>query len=162
MKKFAAFFLIFTMFVMPVRAAATLADGTYTANLTMTGGGGKAYIQSPAELTVENGEITATLVWSSSNYDRMTVDGVDYFPITLEDGATFQVPVTLDTDMVVLAETVAMSTPHEIEYTLHFDSASLTPLAEKAPAALWLAVGAAVAVVGAVGGFLWVRKRKSL
>ena len=31
----------------------------------------------------------------------------------------------LDTELAVTADTVAMSTPHEIDYTLTFDSATL-------------------------------------
>ena len=39
---------------------------------------------------------------------------------------TFEIPVTaLDTPLDVVGDTVAMSTPHEIEYTLTFASASL-------------------------------------
>ena len=34
---------------------------------------------------------------------------------------------SLDTALAVTADTVAMSTPHEIDYTLTFDSATLTP-----------------------------------
>ena len=32
---------------------------------------------------------------------------------------------TIDAEMEVTADTVAMSTPHEIEYTLNFDSSSM-------------------------------------
>lgn len=38
----------------------------------------------------------------------------------------FEIPVTVfDRKMAVAADTTAMSTPHEIEYTLQFDSASI-------------------------------------
>ena len=41
--------------------------------------------------------------------------------------SVFEIPVAaLDTALAVTADTTAMSTPHEIEYTLTFDSASLT------------------------------------
>ena len=55
----------------------------------------------------------------------MTVDGKEYKPITTEGGSTFEIPVTLDTDMSISALTTAMSEPHTIEYTLHFDGGSL-------------------------------------
>lgn len=44
-----------------------------------------------------------------------------------KDGnSTFEIPVTVfDAEMEVTADTVAMSTPHEIEYTLNFDSSSM-------------------------------------
>ena len=68
---------------------------------------------------------TATITWSSSNYDKMTVDGVDYAPINDGGNSTFEIPVTLDEDIAVSAETVAMSTPHTIDYTIHFDSSTM-------------------------------------
>ena len=38
----------------------------------------------------------------------------------------FEIPVTVfDRKMAVAADTTAMSTPHEIEYTLLFDSSSI-------------------------------------
>lgn len=114
----------------PALAAETPADGTYTVELTMSGGTGKASIASPVDIVVEDGAITATVVWSSSNYDRMTVDGVDYEPTTTEDGSTFEIPIVLDEDMVVMAETLAMSEPHDIEYILYFDSETLEEVSE--------------------------------
>ena len=106
--------------------AKALADGTYTVAMTMTGGTGKAKIASPVALTVQEGKITATLVWSSANYDYMKVDGVRYDAL-IEDGhSVFTVPVvSLGEPLPVVADTVAMSTPHEIEYTITFDAASL-------------------------------------
>ena len=52
-----------------------LEDGDYTAPVTLTGGSGRAQVESPAKLHLENGQLTATIVWSSSNYDYMKVDG---------------------------------------------------------------------------------------
>lgn len=104
-----------------------LADGTYTAELTFVGGSGKAYIQSPCTLTVADGKAVATVVWSSSKYDYMLVDGERYDVLTTEPGSTFEIPVAaFDTELTVIGDTTAMSTPHEIEYTLNFDSATLT------------------------------------
>ena len=102
------------------------ADGTYTCEVTLEGGSGRAAVDSPAALTVADGKMTATIVWSSPNYDYMIVDGEKYLPTNTEGNSTFEIPVsTLDTALDVTADTVAMSTPHEIEYTLTFDSASL-------------------------------------
>ena len=79
-------------------------------------------------LTVKDGAVTATVVWSSSNYDYMVVDGEHYDVLTTEPGSTFEIPVAaFDTDLTVIGDTTAMSTPHEIEYTLNFASATLTP-----------------------------------
>ena len=102
------------------------ADGTYTCDVTLEGGSGRATVESPAALTVADGKMTATIVWSSPNYDYMLVDGEKYLPTNTEGNSTFEIPVAaLDTALDVTADTVAMSTPHEIEYTLTFDSASL-------------------------------------
>lgn len=102
------------------------ADGTYTCEVTLEGGSGRATVESPAALTVADGKMTATIVWSSPNYDYMIVDGEKYLPTNTEGNSTFEIPVSaLDTALDVTADTVAMSTPHEIEYTLTFDSASL-------------------------------------
>lgn len=102
------------------------ADGTYTCDVTLEGGSGRAAVDSPAALTVADGKMTATIVWSSPNYDYMLMDGEKYLPTNTEGNSTFEIPVAaLDTALDVTADTVAMSTPHEIEYTLTFDSASL-------------------------------------
>ena len=108
-------------------AAEAPADGTYTCDVTLEGGSGRATVESPAALTVADGRMTATIVWSSPNYDYMLVDGEKYLPTNTEGNSTFEIPVTaLDTPLDVVGDTVAMSTPHEIEYTLTFASASLT------------------------------------
>ena len=102
------------------------ADGTYTCEVTLEGGSGRATVESPAALTVAGGKMPATIVWSSPNYDYMLVDGEKYLPTNTDGNSTFEIPVAaLDTALDVTADTVAMSTPHEIEYTLTFDSASL-------------------------------------
>lgn len=102
-----------------------LADGQYTLNVTTSGGTGKAHVLSPAALTVENGNMTVTLVWSSSNYDYMIVDGTKYEPAAYEGGSTFVLPLHGLGTLEVIGDTVAMSTPHEIAYTLTFDADSV-------------------------------------
>ena len=37
----------------------SLADGAYTADVALAGGSGRASVQSPAELTVKDGKVTA-------------------------------------------------------------------------------------------------------
>ncbi len=102
------------------------ADGSYTCAVTLEGGSGRATVESPAALTVADGTMTATIVWSSPNYDYMLIDGEKYLPVNTEGNSTFEIPVAaLDTALAVTADTVAMSTPHEIDYTLTFDSATL-------------------------------------
>ena len=102
-------------------AAETPADGEYNVNVVLEGGSGRATVDSPAALTVADGKMTATIVWSSPNYDYMIVDGEKYLPTNTEGNSTFVIPVAaLGTPLSVTADTVAMSTPHEIEYTLTF------------------------------------------
>ena len=104
-----------------------LADGEYSVGVSLEGGSGRAKINSPAKLTVENGEAFAEIVWGSSNYDCMTVGGEKFYPQNTEGNSEFIIPVTgFDYKMPVCANTTAMSTPHEIEYTLYFDSATIT------------------------------------
>ena len=101
-------------------------DGTYTAEVTLEGGSGRASIESPATLTVKDGKVTASIVWSSPNYDYMIVDGEKLLPVNTEGNSVFEIPVaSFDTALDVIADTVAMSKPHEIEYTLAFDSSTI-------------------------------------
>ena len=107
-------------------AMSTLADGSYTIELTMEGGSGRASIQSPAQLAVADGAATATLEWSSPNYDYMLVNGEKYLPVNTEGNSVFKVPVeALDAPLTMIGDTVAMSTPHEVEYTVTFHSETL-------------------------------------
>ena len=72
-----------------------------------------------------DGKMTATIVWSSSHYDYMLVDGERCDVLSTENGSTFEIPVAaLDTPLAVVGDTTAMSTPHEIDYTLTFDASS--------------------------------------
>ena len=55
----------------------------------------------------------------------MIVDGEKYLPTNTEGNSTFEIPVSaLGTPLSVVADTVAMSTPPEIEYTLTFSAPS--------------------------------------
>lgn len=103
-----------------------LEDGSYTVDVVLEGGSGKATVGSPAALEIRDGKASAVLVWSSPNYDYMLVDGEKYERTNTEGNSAFEIPVLgFDCQMPVIADTVAMSTPHEIEYTLQFDSASV-------------------------------------
>ena len=101
-------------------------DGSYTIELTMEGGSGRASIQSPTQITVADGAATAILEWSSPNYDYMLVNGEKYLPVNTEGNSVFEVPVeALDVPLTMIGDTVAMSTPHEVEYTVTFHSETL-------------------------------------
>ena len=103
-----------------------LADGDYLVDVSLSGGSGKAKLASPAALHVENGVCTVTLVWGSKNYDYMRLGETKYLPLPDRETSTFEIPIEFfDRGMAVIADTVAMSEPHEIEYRLMFSSDSL-------------------------------------
>ena len=106
--------------MMLIAGCGSISDGEYAASVALTGGSGKAHIESPCKITIEDGKATADIFWSSKNYDYMIVDGETYYPVNEEGNSEFIIPVELDKDMAVQADTVAMSTPHLISYTLRF------------------------------------------
>ena len=112
----------------PAQAETALDDGTYQVDVTLQGGSGRASVDSPTTLSVSDGAMTVTIVWSSPHYDYMLVDGERYLPTNTEGNSTFEVPVTdLSEPLSVVADTTAMSQPHEIDYQLLFDPATITP-----------------------------------
>ena len=139
-------------------AAVDKKDGTYTVNVTLTGGTGKASVTSPAKVTVQGNTATAEIAWSSPNYDYMVAGGQKYLPVNSEGNSVFSIPITaFDAPVTVLADTTAMSVPHEIEYQLVFDSASMTKeKAETGSVPLHLGM----ILMGGVCGLIWIRSRR--
>ncbi len=108
-----------------------LEDGRYTAEVILEGGSGRAAVESPAKLRVEQGKVFATIVWGSANYDYMKVNDQKIEWTGTEGNSTFEIPVDgFDGKLPVIADTIAMSVPHEISYTLTFDSGSLKKVEE--------------------------------
>lgn len=129
-----------------------LEDGEYSIQVDLEGGSGKASVSSPTLMLVKNGRMYAELQWSSSNYDYMIVDG-EKFQNESEEGrnSVFTIPVTaLDDKMEVIADTLAMGAPHEIDYTLTFCEASIGSKGQLPQEAAKRVV--AVAMVIIVGG----------
>lgn len=129
-----------------------LEDGEYSIQVDLEGGSGKASVSSPTLMLVKNGRMYAELQWSSSNYDYMIVDG-EKFQNESEEGrnSVFTIPVTaLDDKMEVIADTLAMGVPHEIDYTLTFYEASIGSKGQLPQEAAKRVV--AVAMVIIVGG----------
>ncbi len=130
-----------------------LKDGDYTVPVSLSGGTGRASVKSPAKLSVVNGYAVVELVWSSPNYDYMRVNGQIFRPLasgsnSRNTGSVFVVPV-YDSQRVlpVVADTVAMSQNHEINYWLEFDFNAVN---KKSFMLVWLAI-----VCGVLGaGFL--------
>ena len=137
-----------------------MTDGKYTIEVSLTGGTGRSSVQSPAMLEIENGIMTAEIVWSSNSYDYMEVDGEEYYPVSSEEYSTFLVEIpALDTDIPVLAETLAMSEPHLIEYTLKFDSATIKE-ADTFPIYA-LVISGAILLAGVIAVLAVKRKKKN-
>ena len=94
--------------------------------MTLSGGSGKTTLVSPAVIEVKDGAAVATIQWTSPNYDYMIVDGVKYLQTNTEGDSVFEIPViAFDVEVPVIANTVAMSKPHEIEYTITFHADSV-------------------------------------
>lgn len=98
----------------------TSQDGQYSCQVTLEGGSGRATVESPAEVVIAEGKKTVKLVWSSSHYDYMLVDDVRYDNEAAEgEKSVFTIPFAkFNQEFTVIGDTIAMSTPHEIEYTL--------------------------------------------
>lgn len=117
---------ITSIMVFPASASAEAAtvdleDGEYSIEVILEGGSGRATITSPAIMTVRGGKGYVQIEWSSPNYDYMKVENKTFKPLQEAGNSTFELPI-IDFDMpiAVVANTTAMSTPHEIEYTLTF------------------------------------------
>lgn len=96
-------------------------DGEYAIQVELGGGTGRTAVTSPAGLIIKDGLAYARIEWSSTHYDYMLVGGEKYLPVNTEGYSTFEIPITVfDEPMPVVADTTAMSTPHEIDYTLTF------------------------------------------
>ena len=108
-----------------------LEDGMYSVNVELQGGSGRATVDSVATVTVTDGQAMATIVWSSTYYDYMIVDDEKYLNENEGGNSTFTFPITgVPCEMEVIGDTTAMSTPHEIEYTLVFSFPETTSFNE--------------------------------
>lgn len=97
-------------------------DGSYSIEVSMTGGSGRASVSSPTWLTIKDGKAYAKLLWSSSHYDYIIVGGKKFNNETTDGGSsTFTIPITaLNKPMPIIADTTAMGNPVEIAYDLTF------------------------------------------
>lgn len=103
-----------------------LEDGEYTVDVKLEGGSGKSSVESPARMTVKDDAATVVVVWSSKNYDYMRLGDEKYMNENEGGNSTFTIPVTaFDRRIPIVADTTAMSEPHEIEYTLYLEKDSI-------------------------------------
>ncbi|MGX8697867.1 MAG: hypothetical protein ACSW8D_15920 [Prevotella sp.] len=147
----------------PYAQAVTVAldDGSYLVDVSLEGGTGRASVTSPAQVTVMDGKAVASIEWSSPHYDYMLVAGKCYLPVNEEGNSVFEIPVlAFDEPFTVVADTTAMSQPHEIEYQLTFDAESATVVStEKTNGSLPVLVFAATGLAVAAGVIVARRKR---
>ena len=141
-----------------------LPDGTYSIEVNMTGGSGRASVSSPTWLVVKEGYAYARLLWSSSYYDYMIVDEVRYENET-DDGSnsTFTIPIlAMDEEIPVVADTTAMGDPVEIEYKLTFYSSTVDDkdAIPQEAAIKVLEIALVIIVVGGVLNYVLKRRRK--
>ena len=140
-----------------------LEDGEYSIQVDLEGGSGKAGISSPTPFEIRDGLAYAELQWSSPNYDYMIVNEKKYLPVNEEGmNSVFEIPVTaMDEPVSVIADTTAMGSPHEVEYTLLFYSDSIGSKGQLPQEAAKRVVAVALAII--VGGGIlnyFVNKRK--
>lgn len=96
-------------------------DGEYKIEVSLKGGTGRASITSPAVVRVSGGAGVAVIEWSSPDFDYMVFEGERYLPVNSQGNSVFEIPVlALDKEIDVIADTVAMSSPYEILYTIVF------------------------------------------
>ncbi len=144
-------------------ADVNLNDGDYSVEVSLTGGSGKAFVNSPTWMKVKDGKAYATLMWSSTYYDYMIVGGEKYLNETKDGGnSTFTIPIAaFDSPFPVVADTTAMGHPVEIDYTLTFyrDTIDDKGLVPQEAAKKVLMMAAIIIVVGAVLNH-FVQKRR--
>lgn len=130
-----------------VNSATGLKDGVYTPdNFSWSGGTGKVSI-SCSKVTVTGGQAYATITFSSTHYQYVKANGNVYYPSSKTGSSTsFVIPVELNKNNTIVGMTTAMSTAHEIKYTI------FVYIAEAAKAnASARANGKEITVIGANG-----------
>lgn len=139
-------------------------DGEYAIEVEVKGGTGRTTISSPAGLLVRDGQAYARIEWSSTSYDYMLIGGKKYLPLNEEGYSTFEIPITIFNEpMEVIADTTAMSTPHEITYQLifHGDDIMSKNQTPQAAARRVVYMVFAIMLVCALVSYLNKRKRRS-
>lgn len=134
-------------------------NGNYRIEVSLEGGTGRAGIVSPAHISVTEGTAVASIEWSSPDYDYMVVNEEKYLPVNSEGNSVFRIPVPApDEEIPVIADTVAMSSPHEVEYKLTFHGDTMRREESGLGVIEVIAFGAAAALVGC--GLEYKNKRK--
>lgn len=137
-KSFLAFLLLL------ITASSLLFAAEKSVPVSTKGGSGKAAVISPAILLEKDGGIFARITWSSRNYDYIISDGKKYLNENPGGNSTFTFPLPRAKNkkgleygsgepfsVKIKADTLAMGTPHEIDYELCFGGA-IDSVAERA------------------------------
>ncbi len=96
----------------------TVQDGTYVPEFGFTGGSGRATI-SCSKVVVKNGNATATIVFTSPNFTWVKSLGTTVYNENKGGNSTFTIPVNLNGETKISAETTAMSQPYTVEYMIY-------------------------------------------
>ena len=112
---------------------------SFSVPVVAKGGSGRARVISPAVLFEKDGKTLARIVWSSKNYDYIIAGGKKYLNENPDGNSTFTFPVSSikkarksenggiekPFSLKIIADTLAMGAPHEIEYELFFGDENL-------------------------------------
>lgn len=150
-KSFRAFFFIFgvvaCVFFSCAKKENSPASSSLSVPVVAKGGSGRARVISPAVLFEKDGKTFARIVWSSQNYDYIIVGGKKYLNENSGGNSTFTFPVSSIVkagknakngglekpfSLRIVADTLAMGAPHEIEYELFLGDENL-PLSSENP-----------------------------
>ena len=141
--------LLFTQLAWADAATPLPENGEYTVAAKLDGGSGRASVQSPANLKVENGKGTLTITMSSSTFDKLVYGGVEYKPTNTSGNSVFSFPISELGDISLSMETVAMSEPHMIDYTLSLDASSIAKVngSDGGFPTEWIFIGLGIVIV---------------
>ena len=91
----------------------------------------------------------------------MIVGDEKYLPVSTEGYSVFEIPITVfDEEMPVIADTTAMSTPHEVDYTLTFHSDSIMSADQTPQAAAKRVVIMVILIIAVCGIVSFVSKKR--
>ena len=126
-------------------ASVLLPDGSYTPDtFTFSGGTGRVTAECD-EVIVKDGKAYAVITVSSANYTYFKANGQTCYTTHAGKTSTATIPVRLNATNTVYGLTTAMSTPHEVAYTvyIHIEGAvagedNTTKAAQKIPDLVFL------------------------
>lgn len=106
---------------------ADISDAEIVVNIKLEGGSGKTSVTSPSKAVKDGDKYNVSVEFSSSNYDYVIYKDEKYLPVNTDGNSLFILPVDdIDSSIDIIADTVAMSKPHEIQYTLSFSRGELS------------------------------------